>query len=101
MSAFSTFLVRLVLLACGLLFAASLAVVFVLLVALWGVRAAWARLTGKPVAPFIVGMDTLHGLRRMYRRADAHARKPHAASSPTSRWGRGRDDVTDVEPRGG
>lgn len=98
MSAFSTFLVRLVLLACGLLFAASLAVVFVLLIALWGVRAAWARLTGKPVAPFIVGMDALRGFHRMYRRADAHARKPRAASS---RWGRGRDDVTDVEPRGG
>ena len=43
------FLFRVILLLLGLVFAASLAVAVMLLAAVWGVRYAWGRLTGKPV----------------------------------------------------
>jgi hypothetical protein len=46
------FILRFILFCLGLLFAASLAVAVLLLAAFWGVRYGWARLTGKPVAPW-------------------------------------------------
>lgn len=91
-----TFLLRLLLLAAGLLFAASLAVVAVLMLGLWGVRAAWAKLTGRPVVPFIFRIDRRSGFERMYRRAQRGTRTPRAdAVMP----GRKISDVIDVEPR--
>ena len=91
-----TFLFRLFLVAAGLLFAASLAVAFVLMLGLWGMRAAWARLTGRPVMPFVVRIDPRGGFERMYRRAEQGGRSPRADSvRPGPRLG----DVTDVEPR--
>jgi len=84
------FLLRLVLLIAGLVVAASLAVVLVALLAAWGLRAAWARLTGRPIAPFVARVhpfDRFDQMRRRAPRAGA-ARKAGAAA-----------DVTDVEPR--
>ena len=52
------FLLRLVLMLAGLLFAASLVAVVLLLAALWGVRYFWARLTGQPVLPFVSRRST-------------------------------------------
>ena len=46
------FILRFVLFCLGLVFAASLAVAVLLLAAVWGLRYGWARLTGKPVAPW-------------------------------------------------
>jgi hypothetical protein len=91
MPTFLSFLLRVFLLAAGLLFAASLAVALVLMVALWGVRAVWAKLTGRPMMPFMM---------RMYRRAapaqSRASRTPRAdAIQPAAKPG----DVTDVEPR--
>jgi len=92
-----TFILRLFLLAAGLLFAASLAVAAVLMLAVWGVRAAWAKLTGQPVAPFIVRIDPRAGFERMYRRSEtAGSRTPRADAA---RRGRPVGDVTDVEAR--
>ena len=92
-----TFILRLFLLAAGLVFAASLAVAAVLMLALWGVRAAWAKLTGQPVAPFIVRIDPRAGFERMYRRGEtAGSRTPRADA--VRRGGRA-GDVTDVEAR--
>lgn len=91
-----SFLIRIVLLVAGLLFAASMAVAFVLLLALWSVRFAWAKLTGKPVMPFIIRIDPRGGFERMYRRAGPGSRTSRAdAVQP----GRKIADVTDVEPR--
>jgi hypothetical protein len=95
MPTFMTFLLRLFLLAAGVIFAASLAVAFVLMLGVWGVRAAWAKLTGRPVVPFIVRIDPRGGFERMYRRASA-SRTPRADSVHT---GRHIGDVTDVEPK--
>jgi len=85
MPSFMTFLLRVFLLLAGLLFAASLAVVATLVVALWVVRAAWAKLTGRPSAPFIVRVNPRRGFERLY------PRPPQRSASPA--------DITDVEPK--
>jgi hypothetical protein len=91
-----SFLLRLFLVAAGLLFAASMAVAAVLMLAVWGVRAAWAKLTGRPVTPFVVRIDPRDGFERMYRRAGQKSPTPRAdAVRPGQRMG----DVVDVEPR--
>lgn len=92
-----TFILRLFLLVAGLLFAASLAVAAVLMLALWSVRAGWAKLTGKPVVPFIVRLDPRAGFDRMYRRAEPAASRTPKADAV--RRGRPASDVTDVEAR--
>ena len=81
MASLFAFLLRLVLLAAGLVFAASLAVVFCVLVAFWLLRAGWASLTGKPRSPFVVRFRAAEGFRR-----GQPVRRPLA-------------DVTDVEPK--
>ena len=92
-----TFLLRLVLLAAGLVFAASLAAVVMLVVALWGIRYVWARLTGRPVSPFIVRIDPRAGFTRMYRRAGQGTAATQAQPVRPDR--REICDVTDVEPK--
>ena len=77
MPTFMNFVFRLFLLVAGLVFAASLGLAAALMLALWGVRAAWARLTGKPAMPSIIRTRRTNVVRP--RRAPA--------------------DVTDVEPR--
>jgi len=89
-------LLRAFLLLAGLVFAASLAVVFAGLVTLWLLRAAWARLTGRPAAPFVMRMYPGDAFANMVRRAPGADRKPRddifqPRSSPA--------DVTDVEVR--
>jgi hypothetical protein len=96
MPSFMTFLLRLFLIAAGLLFAASMAVAAVLMLALWGVRAVWAKVTGRPVTPFIMGIDPRSGFERMYRRAGQGSRTSKADSVQP---GRKIGDVIDVEPR--
>jgi hypothetical protein len=90
----SRFVLRLVLLSAGLVFAASLVVVATALLALWGVRYLWARLTGKPVAPMVFRVDPRAGFGRVYR---GEARSPFGAPRP--RGGSNAEaaaDVTDV-----
>jgi hypothetical protein len=80
----------------GLVFAASLAVVAVLALSFWGLRAAWARLTGRPVAPFAVRINPLGAWSRGMRSAGAASRTPRADVV----GGRLRTaDVTDVTPK--
>lgn len=83
-----TFLTRLVLLAAGLVVAASLAVLVALTLAVWGLRSAWTRLTGHAVRPFVVHIDPRRGFERMARRS-AHVK-------PASRE---IGDITDVEAK--
>jgi hypothetical protein len=88
-------LIRLVLLAAGLVFAASLALMALVLLALWGVRAVWCKLTGQPINPFVVRMRPGAGFDTVFRprqNAPADAR-------PTKPGRVGMDDVTDVEPK--
>jgi hypothetical protein len=91
-----TFLLRAFLVLAGLVFAASLAFAFVLLLAVWALRAGWAKLTGRPVAPFVMHLYPRDGFEQMYRRAAQASRTPRAdAAAPIRRAA----DVTDVEPK--
>ncbi len=89
------FILRLFLLVAGLLFAASLALAVLVLLAFWGLRMLWARLTGQPVTPFVMRMDPRGGFNRMYRGAPARPVNEPAPPQPTGR--RAIADVTDVE----
>lgn len=98
MSAILNFLLRAVLVAASLVFAASALVLSVALLGVWAARAAWLRLTGRPARPFAMGrggraMD--EWLRRA--RATAASRTPRADAA--DRLGRRVGDVTDVDPR--
>ena len=72
------------LLAAGLVFAASLAVAFAGLLAIAWLRQAWGRLTGRPVRPFAFRIDPRQGFDRVWR---SRVRE------------RAKADVTDVEPK--
>lgn len=95
------FLLRALLLAAGVVFALSLAAVALLLLAVWGVRAAWCKLTGRPVMPFAMRMGPGQAFEEMMRRAQRQAepsRTPRADSAAGPARGR-LADVTDVEPK--
>ncbi|MEJ7929562.1 hypothetical protein WG922_06200 [Ramlibacter sp. AN1015] len=95
-------IVRCVLLVLGLVVAASLAFAGLVLLGGWALYAGWARLTGRPVAPFVMRMDPRAGFGRFWSqaaRAEAPSRTPRAdanrGTSPAAR----RLEVTDVEAR--
>lgn len=102
------FVIRVILLLLGLVFAASLAVAVMLLAAVWGVRYAWGRLTGKPVTPWVMRFNPRSGFDR-FRNA-AQSSQPTAADVANAR-ARGESverpvrirgsvsDVTDVSPK--
>lgn len=94
-----TFLLRLLLVATGLVFAASLAVAAALMLALWGARALWAKLTGRPVIPFVVRVGPLGGWDRVYRSRRAAMRPGVDAGPRAPRAMADIADVTDVEPK--
>lgn len=107
------FIFRVILLLLGLVFAASLAVAVMLLAAVWGVRYAWGRITGKPVTPWVASMggrfNPRSGFERFFRNA-AQPAEPTAADVANAR-ARGESvvrperirgntsDVTDVSPK--
>ena len=89
-------ILRLVLLAAGLVFALCLLVAAGALLAVWGVRMGWARLTGRPVTPFIFRMDPRAGFGRVYRGAGPAAPREDEAVRPVRRP---IGDITDVVPK--
>ena len=102
------FILRVMLLLLGLVFAASLAVAALLLAAVWGVRYAWGRITGKPVTPWVMRFNPRSGFDR-FRHAAQQPAEPTAADVVSAR-ARGEsvrspvvlgpaDDVTDVRAR--
>jgi hypothetical protein len=87
------FLLRLLLVVAGLIFALSLLFVMIVLMALWGLRALWGKLMGRPVNPFVMRMNPRAGFDQVFRQADRHS--PAAGKPPR----RVIEDVTDVEPK--
>lgn len=67
MHPFLRFCLRLGLFALGLVFAACVLAMVMLLLAAWSVRAAWLRLTGRPAAPFAMRFGPRDAFRRAYR----------------------------------
>jgi hypothetical protein len=102
---------RVVVVAMGLvLFLSLLAAVMVLAVG-WSLRAGWARLTGRPVTPWVMRMDPRSGFGAVFRSSErwsASRRGATAAAASTDadaaaprRGGvlPGAADVSDVEAR--
>ena len=88
-------LVRLLTVAVGAVLAlVALCGVMALLV-VWGARRSWARLTGRPVAPWVLKSDPM----AVWRRAAAFGRgvPPRAEPAPARRPAVA--DVTDVTPK--
>jgi flagellar biosynthesis protein FlhB len=67
------FLVRALLVVVGLVFAASLIIVMLVLLVLWSLRAVWCKLTGQPINPFVMRMNPRAGFDKMYQ---STTRKP-------------------------
>ena len=87
-------IIRGVLFAAGLIFAASLLVLVLAFALLRGLRAAWARLIGQPVTPWVMRMNPRDGWRKVYRAGHSNA----AQTSPRKRDTlKDVTDVTDVE----
>jgi type IV secretory pathway component VirB8 len=86
-------LLRLLFVVAGLIFATSLMLAMIVLLVLWGLRALWCKLTGKPVNPFVMRMNPRTGFDHVFKQADRRAQ--NASQAPR----RVLDDVTDVEPK--
>lgn len=111
----ASFLIRVIFFFFGLVFAASLAVAALLLLAVWAARVGWARLTGQPVTPWTVmfgnRFDPRTGFERFRAAAERHQGGPSAADvasarargeavqSPVANLGRSEGEVTDVHAR--
>lgn len=100
--------VRLVLVAAGLLFFVSLLAAMLVLALASGLRTLWARLAGRPVAPWAMRIDPRAGWSTVYRsgaRWTATRRPAPSDSQPPAevpahlRPLPGAEDVTDVQPR--
>ncbi len=82
------FLLRVALLVAGMIFLVSLLVAALLMLALWWLRSLWARLNGRPVAPWTFKVDRQAVWDRFYR---APGRGPASQ--------RDDSDVIDVEAK--
>lgn len=102
---------RLLIVAVGVVLFLSLLAAVVVFALLWALRAGWARLTGRPVKPWVMRMDPRTGFstafrsserwsaaRRAARTASGEAPDDDAASRRTGVLP-GADKVTDVEAR--
>lgn len=103
-------LLRLVVIAMGLVLFASLLVAAMLLALVWVLRAGWARLTGRPVTPWVMGVDPRTGFSTVFRSTQWWSAGRRGNSAPegasedaaASRRGGilpGAAQVTDVEAR--
>ncbi len=98
---------RLVLVAMGLVLFLSLLAAALGLALVWALRAGWSRLTGRPVTPWVMRMDPRTGFSTVFRssqRWSAAARPTPAAQGDASASHRGgilpgAGEVMDVEAR--
>ncbi|MBP6599108.1 MAG: hypothetical protein KA216_06640 [Giesbergeria sp.] len=100
-------LVKAVLFVAGVVLFLSLLAAALLLALVWGVRALWARLSGRPVVPWTMRFDPRQSWSTVYR-SQSHkttASAPRAEPFHSAKSGRrmhvlpGTDDVVDVQPR--
>ncbi len=103
-------LLRLIVIAMGLVLFASLVVAAMLLALVWLLRAGWARLTGRPVTPWVMGVDPRTGFSTVFRTTERWSagrrgsRAPEATGEDAAASRRGgilpgAAQVTDVEAR--
>jgi flagellar biosynthesis protein FlhB len=84
------YLLRFVFVIAGLIFAASLTVMMLVVLILWSFRALWYKLTGRPVMPFAMRMNPRAGFERVFKKSGSYSAAPKR---------RELSDVTDVEPK--
>lgn len=91
------FVLRVGLLLAGLVFFASLIAAGLLLLALWLLRALWAKVTGQPVRPWVFQMNR----RPPWQRSHQGGGSGRASSSADVIDAEAREvsEVTDVEPK--
>jgi hypothetical protein len=94
-----TLLVRVLLVAAGLFFALVLSCLFVLVLAVWLLRAGWAKLTGRPVTPFVMRKGPRQAFEEMMRRGPGPQASRTPRSDAAAGFARPSGDVTDVEPK--
>lgn len=86
----------------GALFFGFFLMLAVGLALVWGGRRLWAKVTGKPVEPWVFQFDPRAGFRRAY--GSVWSKAPPSASArrytPDGRLTR-QDDITDVTPKSG
>ena len=116
LSGLARLVLRLIVIASGLVVFLCVLSAALLLALVWGARAVWARLTGRPVMPWAMKMDPRAGWSTVYRSTarwsaasgggaedGAQSRTGRsgegAASQPSLRGMRSSPDVTDVQPR--
>lgn len=87
---------RLLLLAVGLAFASALLCVLLTFVAIWGLRALWAKLTGRPVTPWVMRVDPRAGWSRFAQRGRAVPSAGDTAQEASRRFPAHPADVVDV-----
>ena len=103
-------LLRVIVIAMGLVLFASLLAAAMFLALVWVLRAGWARLTGRPVTPWVMGVDPRTGFSTVFRtterwsagRRGSKAPEATGEDAPASRRGGilpGAAQVTDVEAR--
>lgn len=98
--------VRIFLLIAATVFFLSLLAAACVLALAWGVRALWARLTGRPVTPWVMGVNPAAAWSSVYRSRPVWT-GPGGPAAETGAAGAGRrggilrgsDDVVDVQPR--
>lgn len=90
----------------GLVFFVSLLAVAAVLALVWGVRALWARLTGRPVTPWVMRMRPQAGWQTVYRSGAQWMAQTGPSARSAEPYGASRGhgvlpaaDVTDVQPR--
>ena len=103
-------LLRVIVIAMGLVLFASLLVAAMMLALVWVLRAGWARLTGRPVTPWVMAVDPRTGFSKVFKSTERwsaghrRSRAPEATveDAAASRRGGilpGAAQVTDVEAR--
>lgn len=92
-------LLQLALLAAGLVVAASILVAFAVLAVVFGLRLLWARITGRPVTAFGLGIDPTGSWRRYrsWQQTTTTRRAPRGAADDSPPGARTRDASQDVE----
>ena len=98
-------LVQVVVVVVGLVLFLSLLAAVLVLALVWAVRSGWARLTGRPITPWVMRMDPRTAFRAAGRWSSAGHRAPQAPradeAAAAHRGGvlPGAAEVTDVEAR--
>lgn len=90
---------RIVVVAMGLVLFLSLLAAALVLALAWLLRALWARLTGRPVTPWVMRVDPRSGFRSAYQWSARRGADDQPAEPRRGGVLPGAADVTDVQPR--